>query len=225
MANQADILVPVYCITKLAPDCVADVEKSLLTSKGPESDQPNEEDAKIRPRFVPWEKVNDGNDQDILRLYQQVRGQESSGLGDYPHIWILDQQSVDDGTVLMVGLDEDRLLYLDEAMEELSNLLEERNSVIPEWDFGLSDRLAEIMMDRGLTYARIPATSFRGAEQNLAAQNMGISELAEFAGATVMFIPDPDWDASGFVERAEKVYKKMREEYGHSKSHAGESAT
>jgi hypothetical protein len=203
-----DLLTPVYSIAYLKPDKVQEVQEEFRNILHPEHDA---DLAYIKHSLVPWEKEEDGGDKDIWYLYQELRAKEPGPEYQYyPHMWVIDRQSLADHTMLMVEPDNYRLLYSDEVMEEINEILREHGSVIPEWDEGLSELLAEDMMSRALTYARIPATSFRSADANLEIQNMGMSELAEMDDAELVIVPNPDWDAAAFVKKADEIYTRER---------------
>jgi hypothetical protein len=58
--------IPIYCLCKLSPAAIADLEKSFAE---PDYVEPTG----MQFKFVPWKKDNDGNELDMLRIAKRKR--------------------------------------------------------------------------------------------------------------------------------------------------------
>ncbi|KPM39549.1 hypothetical protein AK830_g7005 [Neonectria ditissima] len=196
--------VGLYCLTKLSPE----QESSILNSLG-SGDMSD-------PFLIPWTSDEDGNLDDLHRLYKSVQ-RETEG-GSWTFVFFVDRESLSEDSIILAKPDAYRLVYSREGAHELDAILKEHSSSLPSVDDELADIFIDDLLDRALTYGRIKKENFETAWANLDIDNMDVGELVEESGGTLQLIEDPDWDAKAFVRKAEEAYKKRELEEGQAET-------
>ncbi|KAK7422175.1 hypothetical protein QQZ08_009643 [Neonectria magnoliae] len=164
------------------------------------------------PFIIPWTDDKDGNLDDIYRLYKSV--EHSPEGGSWTFVFFLDREALLDNSVIIAKLDMYTLVFSQETAQEVDHLIKEHSSSLPGLDDALAESLIDDLSDRALTYGRVKAEDFQTTWANLDIANMDVGELVEFSGYTLRRIPNPEWDAKGFLRKAESVYQKRELEEG-----------
>ncbi|KAK7409661.1 hypothetical protein QQX98_008176 [Neonectria punicea] len=191
--------VGLYCLTKFN----AEQESAILDALSGDL---------AEPFLIPWTDDKDGNLDDIYRLYKSVERSPEGGSGSF--VFFLDRETLLDSSVIVAQLDMYTLVFSPEAAQEVDHLIKEHSSSLPGLDDVLAESLIDDLSDRALTYGRVKAEDFQSTWANLDIANMDVGELVELSGYTLRRIPNPEWDAKGFLTKAESVYQKRELEEG-----------
>ena len=207
MANEEmeDEFVPVYGLTKLTKEEEDLILAALSTAVDEDDDMPW-----VKPKIVPWTGDIDGNMDDLYRLYRDMRDNADEETPDF--FFFIDRQCLDEKKVIVAHPDHYTLLYAPRNTEDLNEILKTHGSKIPEVNEGIVDKVMEELLERALTYGRIPAHAFRGTWANLDLANMGLSEIVEFheVGQVELYY-NPDWNVKNFIEKAEIANAELEE--------------
>jgi hypothetical protein len=198
---EPDELIPVYCLARIEPSKLEEVQSRFRDAKDPEFD--NLDNYYFKPALVPWSMPHrDGVAVDIWRLYENNRSER----GTSHHTWMVDRQGLEDLTMLLVTVDYNRQLYSIATMAEINSLLKEHESIIPVWDNDLSKALAPELRKRVVYYTRVPARRFRLVEEVISKKE--IKDVADFHDEPLLDVKNPRWDTAGFIKKAEHFYRK-----------------
>lgn len=196
--------VPIYCLTKFSKD-----EEKLLLSALTSDESTADLLEFTEPNLVPWTGDTDG---DMHTVYRDLIKKDEPKEAVFRFFFFLDRQCLvphKDPEVIVAQPESALLLYGDDVMEECNQILREQGSTtIPEWDEQLSELVQVPLLQRALTYGRMPAKAFLSAWANLDLANMGLDELVEVEGGTVEEVRNPDWDVKAFVTEVEKAYNE-----------------
>ena len=200
-----DLFVPVYCLSKLSKG----EEQHMETALQQDDDEINPLPW-VKPRLVPWTQEHDGSIDDLYRLYRELRDDTDQERSEF--FFFLDRRCVEEKKVIIADPDQYTLLYANGNMQELNDLIKKHDARVPEMNEAIVEKVVFELLDRAMTYGRIPANAFRSTWANLDIGNMGMSEIVEMYGGTVELYRNPDWNETDFVEKAEKANTELEEE-------------
>ncbi|KAK5119903.1 hypothetical protein LTR85_007229 [Meristemomyces frigidus] len=204
------VTVPVYCLTALSDADKAAYQTAI--DKSPDNDY-------LQPDFIPWPESREGTMEDMYRIWRAVGGDESH----FHFAFFIDRESLANQSIIIAQPDAYTMLYSeaanDWARENLTAYLDRKSSSagvtsqsVPQGTYeGFLEPLdKDILGKRGLTYGRVPASSFRSIWCNLDIANMDLFELVGSEGSAVQIVANGVWDMDVFMEKLGRVIEEYK---------------
>lgn len=206
--EMQDEIVPVYSLTKLTT-----AEEDLIITAISTAVDEGDNLPWVKAKIVPWTGDAEGNIDDLYRLYRKMRDDTDKWRGDF--FFFIDRQCIEEKQVIVAQPDYYTLLYASSSTAELNEILRKHGSKISEMNEGIVEKVMPELLERALTYGRLPAHALSSTWANLDIGNMDMFELVEsYEVGKVELYYNPDWDVNDFLKKAEIADAELKEEEG-----------